>query len=296
MLFRRLKVPQSACFCRLQHSFVNKETPKVVKNRLSKRLVLRTVQPSERKSRDLVLLFEWLYPNSKAVDKYCMLYHELGLNVLTIHGQLQHFLWPSQSAKLSQELLTFLKHKRNPEEDKYIVHAFSVGAYNFTTCSMQATSQRKDFGFFRDNIRAQIFDSIVAGSYDHMSTGIGEAFSLPRPLRKPLQITMDSFYKLTKKHTTNIYDDMVNHFWQCPVKVPTLLIYSENDPMCDPSYMENRMTKWQKDFPDFDVTSVSWKKSVHAAHIKIHPEDYMRHWRILMSKVGHGLSEETKTS
>lgn len=286
ILFRKVQ-RISLINCRLQHTVPNKPTPQVIQKRQSKHLILRTVQPSPRKSHDLVLLFEWLYPNPKALDKYCMLYHELGLNVLTIHGQLHHFLWPPESAKLSKELLTYLKNERNSKEEQYIVHAFSVGAYNFTTCSMQASNQDGEYGFFRDNIRAQIFDSVVAGSYGHMSTGIGEALSLPRVLRKPLTATMDTFHKFTKKQTTEIYDGMIDHFWNCPVKVPTLVIYSENDPMCDPVYMKRMLTKWQTDSSDWDVISLSWKKSVHTAHLKVHPHDYVTQWGQLMSKLGY---------
>lgn len=268
-------------------SSTTKATPevKVHKNRLSKQLTLRSViQYQERKPRDLVLFYEWLYPNGKAVDKYCMLYHELGFDVLTIKGQMASFVWPPVSVKLSQEILAFLKNKRNPKEDKYIVHAFSIGAYNFTTCSMISSSQSSEFGFFRENIRGQVFDSVVAGSYDHMVTGICESLSVPRPLRKPLHVLMDSFFKLTKKKTTDVYDQMVNHFWGSVVEVPTLVFFSENDPMCDASYVTKEITKWKE--KELDVTSISWKKSIHAAHLKEHPQDYMREWNTLMNKLG----------
>lgn len=265
--------------CRFQHTGSNSSKPEVHKSRISQHLTLRSVSKSpSKKSRDLVLFYEWLYPNAKALDKYCMLYHELGLDVLTIHGQLKHFISPSQSVKLSQEILDYLRNERNPKEDRYIAHTASIGAYNFTTCSMRSTTQ-SEFGFFRNNIRGQIFDSIVAGSHSHMSTGIFEAFDVPRLLRKPLHGIMDSFYKVTKKQTKDVYDKMVEHFWNSVLKVPTLVIYSENDPMCDTLYLQENLSRWRRDFPDFDVTSVSWKKSVHAAHLKEHPKDYIREWR-----------------
>lgn len=270
-------------------SSTTKATPEIHKNRLSKQLTLRSVvQSTDRKPRDLVLFYEWLYPNAKAVDKYCMLYHENGFDVLTIKGQMASFVWPPVSVKLSQEILAFLKNKRNPITDKYIIHAFSIGAYNFTTCSMISSSQSSEFGFFRENIRGQIFDSVVAGSYDHMVTGICESLSVPRPLRKPFHLFMDSFFMLTKKKTTDVYDQMVAHFWGSVAKVPTLVFYSENDPMCDATYVTREITQWKE--KQLDVTSVSWKKSIHAAHLKEHPQDYMREWNKLMNKLGTWIS------
>lgn len=94
---------------------------------------------------------------------------------------------------------------------------------------------------------------------------------------------MDSFFKLTKKKTTDVYDQMVNHFWGSVVKVPTLVFFSENDPMCDASYVTKEITKWKE--KELDVTSISWKKSIHAAHLKEHPQDYMREWNTLMNKL-----------
>ena len=118
--------------CRFQHTGSNSRKPDVHKSRISQHLTLRSVSKSpSKKSRDLVLFYEWLYPNAKALDKYCMLYHELGLDVLMIHGQLKHFISPSQSVKLSQEILDYLRNERNPKEDRYIAHTASIGAYNF---------------------------------------------------------------------------------------------------------------------------------------------------------------------
>ena len=48
--------------------------------------------------------------------------------------------------------------------------------------------------------------------------GVIEAFDVPRPLRKPLHVTMDSFYKLRIKQSMEVYDKTVEHFWNSVLK------------------------------------------------------------------------------
>ena len=64
------------------------------------------------------------------------------------------------------------------------------------------------FGF------GQIFDSIVAGSYSHLTMGVISCL-----LRKPLHVTMDSFYKLRIKQTIDVTTKPWNTFgivfWKC---------------------------------------------------------------------------------
>ena len=68
--------------------------------------------------------------------------------------------------------------------------------------------------------------------------GVIEAFDVPCPLSKPLHVTMDSFYKLRIKQAMEVYDKIVEHFWNSVLKVPTLVFYSENDPLCDSLYIQ----------------------------------------------------------
>ena len=78
--------------------------------------------------------------------------------------------------------------------------------------------------------------------------GVIEAFDVPCPLSKPLHVTMDSFYKLRIKQAMEVYDKIVEHFWNSVLKVPTLVFYSENDPLCDSLYIQEILSKWRRGF------------------------------------------------
>ena len=94
---------------------------KVTKIKISPLFTLRevdtsTLQPNPRnfeaKNRPLVVLYDWLYASQSALDKYCDLYHDIGLDVLTVRGKLIHFLWPLKGKELAENLMKFLLWER----------------------------------------------------------------------------------------------------------------------------------------------------------------------------------------
>lgn len=263
----------------------------VTKTQITPLLTLREVNnphqnegTRDAQCKPIVLLFDWLYAQQSALNKYCDLYHNLGLDVITVKGKLVHFLWPPKGEDLAKSLMNYLLNER-PSEEKLVIHAFSVGAYNYTICKTLGLEQPEVYGAFRDKVIAQIFDSIVLGSYENMSTGISEAFNKGGNLAKPIVALMDLYYHVTDKHTKVVYDKLVKNFKECPIEVPTLVFYSKNDPMCHVPSMEEMINNWEKNFPHFDVTVQFWGKSVHAAHLKFHQDEYLKCWRGLLGKV-----------
>ena len=235
-------------------------------------------------NKSLVVLYNWLYANQSALNKYCDLYHNIGLDVLTVRGKLVHFLWPPRGEELAKTLLTYLLQER-PKDEKLFIHAFSVGAYNYTICETIALEKKDEFGLFRDKVIGQIFDSIVLGTYENMSTGIAAALHDSGVLTKPLISIMDLYYQATNKQTKEVYDKLVTNFKEDPIVVPTLIYFSHDDPMCHVATMEEMISKWNRNFPNFDVSVKSWENSVHAAHLKFHQQEYIDCWWKLINKV-----------
>ncbi|XP_060068882.1 uncharacterized protein LOC132548994 [Ylistrum balloti] len=242
---------------------------------ISKLMRLRSLNDSDKNSKKIVIIFDWLYAKPAAVDKYCNLYHAKGLDVLTVKGRLAHFLWPPTGYELAKKVLKFIFRDNR---DEVLVHAFSVGAYIYTLCLMISRREPEQYGAFRDKVKGQVFDSVVVGSYDHMSTGIAVALPGTNALKKPILQIMDVYYNKTKETTRDEYDKLVDLFKADPITVPTQLFYSYSDPMCYVPAMEDIIKNWHRCHPDFDVTSKCWNKSIHAAHLKCHPEEYLQHW------------------
>lgn len=80
------------------------------------------------------------------------------------------------------------------------------------------------------------------------------------------------YFWLFKTQTADLYDSSILVFHNSPITSPALFFFSEDDALCDLAVVEECMERWRK--RGVSVESRSWKESVHAAHMKCHPEDY----------------------
>ncbi len=236
---------------------------------------VQTLPENRGRRNTLVVLFPWLYATPKAISKYCELYHERGLDVLTVSCQLKHFLWPSTARSVATELLDYLGKNDVPlNTDRFLVHAFSVGAYVYTITLMELAAglNKPHYDVVREKIRGQIFDSIVVGSLGRMANGI--ANMADNQLSRWAVVTMAmTYFTLTRPFTVKFYDKAVDFFFNRPPRCPTLFYYCLNDPMADPRSMDELFAVW-RDTHGMDVTVKCWERSLHAGHLREHPEQY----------------------
>ncbi|KAL3866742.1 hypothetical protein ACJMK2_044021 [Sinanodonta woodiana] len=258
----------------------------VAATKISKHLTLRKLPENlaSKKDNALVLIFDWLYAKPAAIEKYCKLYHDIGLDVLIVRGQLKHFLWPPFGVKLSEEIFNYLLNDRSNKN--YFVHAFSIGAFNYTICLKQSYENSEKYGWFHRRVIGQIYDSIVMGTYDHMSMGIVTAVLPGTPMiQRAILTVLNTYYDITKKKTRDQYDVLYTFVREHPTVVPTLLLYSLNDPMCDREMINSMLVMWRRRLSEEHLDVRFWEKSVHAAHLKFHKAEYLQAWNKLMTKV-----------
>ncbi|XP_064609350.1 uncharacterized protein LOC135473432 [Liolophura sinensis] len=263
------------------------QVPKVKRISVSKGLVLRTVtqnnfaDSTEASLPPLVVLFEWLGAKSKAVDKYCKFYHDRGLDVLTVKGGLLEFLWPSAAFTKARGLLDYLQSTTSnsnpgsrPSQRKYLIHAFSVGAYNHTVCLMVSKKEAAYYGWYRQNICGSVFDSIVIGTLDNMVTGMALSLSNSPAVQVMVKQIGNVYYRLNPARTLQFYDEAVTFFKTQPVLAPSLYLFSHDDPMSDERSIHGLIELWKQEFPSIQLSVQSWEHSVHAAHIRYHEAEY----------------------
>ena len=153
-------------------------------------------------NKPLVVLFQWLYAKPPEVQKCTTLYQDIGLDVLAVRGKISHFLWLPEGVKLADELFGYLKENR-PRNEKILVHASSIGAFNYTIALMDsAVTVPEDSRNFRDRVVGQLFDSVVIGTYEDMSHGLAEVI-----LRFRIRIAMVIIYT-----SSNLYRVACSHF------------------------------------------------------------------------------------
>ncbi|XP_062571866.1 transmembrane protein 53-A-like [Saccostrea cucullata] len=230
----------------------------------------------------LVLFFGWLNASPRAVKRYVHLYHSCGYDLLYINGHVTQFVWPPNSLKLARRLLEYVD-KLSVYQD-ILCHAISIGAYNYTSCLMVLKDSPNQYNSLKARLRGIIFDSLTLGSTERMKNGVKHGLTQNRLLQFLIPRLLSIYFCLTYNHTLKFFERGVDIFIKCPLHIPTLFVYSRDDPMCDAETVDDIIKKWRKEF-DFTVSFVCWSKSKHTMHIKEHEKDYMEAFRDFMKRV-----------
>ncbi|XP_052373107.1 uncharacterized protein LOC127929227 isoform X1 [Oncorhynchus keta] len=231
-----------------------------------------TLSPSSPTSspRPLLLLFPWLGARPGAMAKYRDLYLERGLDILSVESTVWHFLWPRWGLEYGAEVLEVLGDPRFKGRP-LLVHAFSIGGYTFTQLLSQMVREPHKYPGLAQRVVGHVYDSMVVGSLEHMAKGLGlTLFPHIEPL---VRYTALLYFWLFKSQTVYYYDKSIQVFYNSPVTAPALFFFCENDALCDPIVMEAVLDFWKK--RGVAVETRKWKESVHAAHLRCHPKEYL---------------------
>ncbi|KAJ0069721.1 hypothetical protein NL108_012352, partial [Boleophthalmus pectinirostris] len=80
-----------------------------------------------------------------------------------------HFLWPRLGLDHSRKILDLLQNDQFISRP-LLVHAFSIGAYTFAQLLVHISRDIQQYESLTRRIKGQVYDSVVAGSLDHMAT------------------------------------------------------------------------------------------------------------------------------
>ncbi|KAK6180374.1 hypothetical protein SNE40_012543 [Patella caerulea] len=221
----------------------------------------------------LVIIFGWFGAKTSSIEKYRNLYHERGYDVLFIEGKLPQFVWPPNSVTLAKEINGYLETKCS-KYNYYIVHAFSIGAYNFTHCLQLASRYPGQYDNITTKTIGIIYDSLTLGSVKQMVNGMTTGSSSNNIKQIIFRHLLNTFLFVTKKCIMDRHEKSVEFFKESPLHVPTLIFASLNDPMCDPDVLVAMVTSWQEMM--FNVTSKIWSKSAHTLHLRHHYKEYVK--------------------
>nr|XP_020469949.1 transmembrane protein 53-like [Monopterus albus]XP_020469959.1 transmembrane protein 53-like [Monopterus albus]XP_020469968.1 transmembrane protein 53-like [Monopterus albus] len=251
----------------------------IIAQRLSKNVTLYTnevespascqAQTSED-NKTLMLMLPWLGSRPEAVAKYCDIYFRTGFDVLVAETEVMEFLWPRWGLDHGKQLLELLQSERFASRP-LLVHAFSIGGYTFAQLMVHVSRDTQTYQSFTKRIKGQIYDSLVVGSLDNMARGLGKTL-FPRwemLVRKGSLM----YFGMFKHQTVDCFNASINTFWNTPITAPALFFFCENDMMSDHQVVEDLIDYWQ--LRGIDVTGKKWEESIHAGHLKRHPQEYL---------------------
>ncbi|XP_041965307.1 transmembrane protein 53-B [Alosa sapidissima] len=220
--------------------------------------------------RPLLLLLPWLGSRPQAVAKYCDIYFRTGFDVLMVESEVSQFLWPRWSLDYGARVLDVLESERFSHRP-VLVHAFSIGGYTFGQLMVHIARDRQRYQGLSQRICGHIYDSLVMGSLERMATGLGKnVFPRFESLVKRLSML---YFRTFKQQTVEYFNTAISVFWNSPVTAPALFFFCENDTLCDPESMEEMIAYWQS--RGITVEKRRWKESIHAAHLRAHPQEYL---------------------
>lgn len=246
----------------------------VTANKISKHITLLSGTPTGNFSpghpKPVLILLPWLGSRPQAIAKYCEIYFRTGFDVLVVESEVSQFLWPRWGLEFGGRLLDLLESERF-SQCPLLVHAFSIGGYTFTQVLVHVAKDTQRYQSLTNRIRGHIYDSLVIGSLEHMAIGLGKTM-MPR-MESLVRAVSLLYFRAFKHQTVDYFNSAIDVFWNTPVNAPSLFFYSENDALCDYKSLEKVVELWRS--RGLTVESKKWKESIHAGHLRTHPQEYL---------------------
>lgn len=215
-------------------------------------------------------MFPWLGFRPQALAKYCEIYFNTGFDVLVVESEAKQFLWPRWGLDHGKRILDLL-HSERFVSRPLLIHAFSIGGYTFAQLLVTVSQDTQKYQALTQRIKGQVFDSLVVGSVDRMATGLGKML-VPR-LESLVKRASLLYFGLFKHQTIDYFNAGIEVFYNTPVTAPALFYFCENDVLSDPQAVDDVIAYLRK--RGMNVTAKKWESSLHAGHLKRHPQEYL---------------------
>ncbi|XP_054985208.1 uncharacterized protein LOC129402485 [Sorex araneus] len=234
----------------------------VTVTRLSRSIHLYCKQPGPPGApgppRPLLLLLPWLGAPQGAQAKYLQLYLASGFDVLAVESSLRHFLCPRLGLGRAARLLELLQGPGVLAGRPLVVHALSLGGYTFAQMLLLIHRQPGRYSAVAQRLWGHVFDSLVVGSLDRMALGVSQLIR-PQALGPVIKATATLYFHLCPGCTVRHYEAAVGAFQQPPVRPPTLVFYSHDDPLCDVERLGQLLAGWRQE--GMAVWTQAWETS-----------------------------------
>ncbi|XP_078671006.1 transmembrane protein 53-like [Branchiostoma floridae x Branchiostoma belcheri] len=245
--------------------------------RVSGNLELRTRQNATEndytsKTKPLVLIFAWMLPQRKHMQKFENIYLARGCDVMTINIQPLQLMLPKTGAQVIASKVADFVHQPENARRPLLVHAFSVGGYLYSETLLKSLENSPEEGGMKDRIMGQIFDSPV--DFGGIPDGLPAAMFKSPLIRATLRTLIKTYMAVMYKPVTSNYIRASEIFHHNPVRSPALFLYSKVDPVGTVASIERAARTYvKKGGPP--VYYKCWDDSPHVQHMYKHPIEYV---------------------
>lgn len=205
---------------------------------------------NENDHKRLAIIFAYMLPKDKHLDKYRSIYFNKGFDVVTVKTSPFEFFFPTIGAhKIADNLIDQLIHQ--PSLSRYsdiVVHGFSVGGYQFSEVlkklQSKAGHEADKMNRVVKSIKGTIFDSpcdVDSVPYGFSRTVAGESL-LAKVIEILIIATRSVFYPVSTKYHRQGFETFKNS----PFNVPSLFFASKKDKLANIQVIEEVVDSWQK--------------------------------------------------
>ena len=163
--------------------------------------------------RPLTVIFTWMLAKDKHVEKYRQLWYKKGFDVLTVKTSPFDLLMPPLGGQVVAKNLVKSLSQLYAQYNEIVVHAFSVGGYQFGLTLNELIKSGQNDHILR-SIKGIVIDSMVFT--EDCAPGLSRAITLNPVVQPVLQSSIHVFLKLFK-HISVKYYDTASHMIFNPV-------------------------------------------------------------------------------
>lgn len=265
-----------------------RERPLLTGEKLSESMELLRAQKSDNPR--LALLLVWLAAKRAHLEDYFRFYLDNGFDVLWVQTHPRALIRPAApkgSQEIAQEVLDFLLAEKNRCYQNMMLHAFSMGGYQWGECLLKIHREPKKYERVEQILKAQVYDSCV--SLKGMAYGIPGALTRNKALRFIGTASMYAYLTLAYPWATRHYRNSSDTFRTKPILVPGLYFNSMIDQVSNPRIDREVVEVWQS--LGVDMKLVTFSDTKHVQHLGKHPDRYTDELVSLMNKTMPGRGE-----
>ncbi|KAK3586298.1 hypothetical protein CHS0354_002799 [Potamilus streckersoni] len=226
---------------------------------------------SATNKRPLMLLFGWMLAKRKHLNKYGNMYISKGFDVITIQVKPYQILIPTQIQKVIQNVLDLLEQDSKTPRRSIMVHGFSVGGYVYGEMLVKLKNESDRYDAIQKGLRGQIFDSPV--DFDGIPKGFSSALTKNHMVRGVMRNLLEGYLRFFQQSISSHYIRSSNTFKSNDLQLPSLMVYSHSDPVCDPEAIESLGKQWR--MRNIHSVTKHFEDSKHVSIFYKHPEEYV---------------------
>eukprot|EP00737_Agarophyton_chilense_P000632 gb/GEZJ01000701.1/.p1 GENE.gb/GEZJ01000701.1/~~gb/GEZJ01000701.1/.p1 ORF type:complete len:441 (-),score=61.80 gb/GEZJ01000701.1/:1195-2358(-) len=218
----------------------------------------------------IVILLSWMGASEKHLKKYSKFYEDLGYEVAFVCNGLRTAIFPPASKAQAKKIESIIA-QQHPDRPVF-VHAFSIGTGIYGLLLDGFRHEKEKLDMITRKVAGVVFDSGPAPIFPN-DVAKGLHTVCPMISRAVWEPVASAFFWVTKARKS--FGKSEDALRTMQLDTPQLYFYSGDDKVIP--NMKNSVEEFMEKNRQrgLEVYNKFWEKSIHASHLKVHPDEYI---------------------